>query len=105
MTTTKAGEEPLWIARFLAALRYSLPGQPVDLKADNRSAIQLTANPEFHRRTKQHIEVRHQWIREKIDSRQIFISYGSTEDMVSDGLTKALQPGPFRTFRAMIGMK
>ena len=89
MTTKKAGEEALWITRFLAALRYSLPGQPVDLKADNRGAVQLTANPEFHHRTK-HIEVRHHWTHENVDSRQIVIGYVSTEDMVADGLTRPL---------------
>ncbi len=58
MATTKAGKEALWIGQFLAALGYRLPGQPVSLKADNRRAIRLTENPEFHRCTK-HIEVRH----------------------------------------------
>ena len=58
MATTEAGKEALWIGQFLAALGYRLPGQPVSLKADNRRAIRLTENPEFHRRTK-HIKVRH----------------------------------------------
>ena len=103
MATTEAGKEALWIARFLAALGYRLPGHPVSLKADNRGAIMLTANPEFHRRTK-HIEVRHHWIREKVDSKEIVITYISTKDMVADGLTKALNPKPFRAFRAMMGL-
>ena len=58
MATTEAEKEALWIGRFLAALGYRLPSQPVSLRADNRRAILLTANPEFYRRTK-HIEVRH----------------------------------------------
>ena len=103
MATTEAGKEALWIGRFLAALGYRLPGQPVRLKADNGGAILLTANPEFHRRTK-NIEVRHHWIREKVESKEIAITYISTKDMVADGLTKALDPKPFKEFRAMIGM-
>ncbi len=89
ITTTEAGKEALWIAQFLAALGYRLPGHLVNLKADNRGAIMLTANPEFHRWTK-HIEVRHHWIRKKVDSKEIVITYISTKDMVADGLTKAL---------------
>lgn len=46
MATIEAGKEALWIALFLAALGYRLPSQPVSLKADNRGAILLTANPE-----------------------------------------------------------
>ncbi len=89
MATTEAGKKALWIAQFLAALGYGLPGHPVSLKADNQGAIMLTANPEFHRRTK-HIEVLHHWIREKVDSKEIVITYISTKDMVADVLTKAL---------------
>ena len=103
MATTEAGKEALWIAPFLAALRYRLPGLPVSLIADNRGAIMLTANPEFHRQTK-HIEVRHHWIRENVDSKGIAIIYISTKDMIADRLTKALDLKLFRAFWAMIGM-
>ncbi len=103
MATTEAGKEALWIAQFLATLRYRLLDHPVGLKADNRGAIMLTANPEFHRRTK-HIEVRHHLIQEKVDSKEIVINYISTKDMVADWLTKALNPKLFRAFRAMIGL-
>lgn len=57
MAITKVGKEALWITQFLTTLRYRLPGQPVSPRADNRRAILLTANPEFHWRIK-HIEVR-----------------------------------------------
>ncbi len=80
MATTEAGMEALWFGQFLAALGYRLPGQLVSLKADNRGAILLTANPEFHRRIK-HIEVRHHWIREKVKSKEIAITYISTKDL------------------------
>ncbi len=48
MPTTEAEKEALWIDQFLAALGYRLPSQPVSLGADNRKAILLTANPDFH---------------------------------------------------------
>ncbi len=103
MAITKAGKESLWIARFLAFLEFKLPDQPINLRADNRGAIQPTTNPEFHRRTK-HIEVRHHLIWEKVNSKKIVITYISTKEMVADGLTKALDPKPFKAFRSMIGM-
>ena len=73
MATTEAGKETLWILQFLAALVYRLPDQPVSPRVDNGGAILLTANLEFHRRTK-HIEVRHHWIREKVESKEIAIT-------------------------------
>ena len=48
MATTKAEKNALWIARFLAALGYRLPGQPVSLRANNKGAILVTANLQFH---------------------------------------------------------
>ncbi len=103
MAITEAGKEVLWIARFLALLGFRLPDQPINLRADNRGAIQLTVNPKIHRRTKQ-IEVRHHRIRKKVDSKEIVITYISTKDMVADRLTKALDPKSFKAFRFMIGM-
>ena len=48
MATMEAGKETLWVARFLACLKFRLPGQPVNLHADNKRAILLTKNPEFY---------------------------------------------------------
>ncbi len=70
---------------------------------DNKEAISLTENPEFHRRTK-HIEVRYHWIREKVESNKIQVSYVPTKDMIADGLTKPLNLQLFKKFRVMMGM-
>ena len=82
MATTEAGKEALWISRFLTSVGFRLPNQPVDLRADNKGAISLTENPEFHRKTK-HIEVRWQWIREKVERNEIVISYISMKEMLA----------------------
>ncbi len=74
MDTTEARKEALWVARFLACLEFRPPSQPVGLRADNKGAISLTKNPEFHRKTK-HIEVRWHIIREKVERKDIVISY------------------------------
>ncbi len=103
MATTEAGKEALRVARFLACLRFCLSSQPVDLRADNKGTISLTKNPEFHRKTK-HIEVRWYWIREKVERKEIAISYISTKEMLADGLTKALSPKIFKDVQRMIGM-
>ena len=49
MAITEAGKEALWCARLLEALGHREPDVPIDLRADNKGAIDLTANPEFHR--------------------------------------------------------
>ena len=58
MAIRKAVKKALWVARFLAALGYKLPSQPVSLKADNKEAMLLTTNLRFHWHTK-YIEIQH----------------------------------------------
>ena len=97
MATTEAGKKDLLIAQFLGALGYRLPSQPGSLRADNRGAIPLTANLEFHLCTK-HIEVRYHLIQEKVEYKEISINNKSTKNMVADRLTKALDPKLFKAF-------
>ena len=102
MAITEAGKKVLWIAQFLAFLGFTLPDKLINLKADNRGAIQLTANPKFCCRTK-HFKVRHQLIRKTVDTEETVITYISTNDMMADGLTKALDLKLLKAFRSMIG--
>lgn len=56
MTITEAGKEVLWVARFLAYLRFYLPSQSINLRIDNKEVILLIKNLEFHWKTK-HIKI------------------------------------------------
>ncbi len=55
----------------------------------NKSTICLSNNPEFHSRTK-HIHIRYHYVRDTIEQYSIKIEYISTEDNISDILTKGL---------------
>jgi hypothetical protein len=46
-------------------------------------------NPEYNARTK-HIDIRHHFIKEKINEKLIKVEYVSTEDMLADIFTKAV---------------
>ncbi len=103
MATTEAEKRALWVVRFLACLRFRLLSQPIDLRADNKRMISLIENPEFHRKIK-HIEVHWHWIQEKVERKEIVISYISTKRILANRLTKALSPKIFKNFWRMIGM-
>ena len=63
--------------------------KPNVLKCDNQSSIKLAHNPIYHARTK-HIEIRHHFVREKIQSNEIDLIYCNTTNNVADMFTKPL---------------
>jgi hypothetical protein len=65
MAVTHAGKEAVFLQHLYGDV--GIPIQtPLFLLVDNQSMIQIAENPIFHARSK-HIEVRHHWIREKLE--------------------------------------
>ncbi|RVW44736.1 Retrovirus-related Pol polyprotein from transposon RE1 [Vitis vinifera] len=83
-----ACSEIIWLRGLLAELDFS-ETDPTPLHADNTSAIQITANPVYHERTK-HIEVDCHSIREAFEARAITLPHISTDLQIADIFTKAL---------------
>jgi hypothetical protein len=69
-------------------------GSPPIIWCDNLSALALASNPVFHARTK-HVEVNYHFIREKVTNKDIQLWYISTDDQITDILTKALSSPRF----------
>lgn len=69
----------------------------IPLKGDNQGPIALAHNPVFHSRTN-HIDIQHHYIRDEVASKRIELSYVPTDQMIADGLTKALTHVKFHGF-------
>lgn len=97
----EAAKEAMWIRNFINDLR--IPGVNIDtvpLYIDNNSALKLTRNPEFHSRSK-HIDVKHHFVREKVEEGLINTQRVNTKDNLADVFTKALpQVHTRRPYRA-----
>lgn len=70
---------------------------------DNMSAINIAKNPVQHSRTK-HIDIRHHYIRELVESQQLKIDHVSTEHQLADIFTKALDNSRFEMLRTALGI-
>ena len=88
MALVQATKESIWIQRLLRELGRTTEDHKV-IYGDNQGSIALANNPQYHARTK-HIDIQYHFIRECVENGQIQLEYCPTEDMIADGLTKAL---------------
>lgn len=80
--------ELAWLSRLLADLTVQ-DITPIPIKCDNQAAIYIAKNPVYHERTK-HIELDYHFVREKLCSGLITLSYVPTKLQLTDVLTKPL---------------
>jgi hypothetical protein len=94
----EAAKEAVWIRNFINDLH--IPGVHigiVPLYIDNTSALKLTRNPEFHSRSK-HIDVKHHFIREKVEDGVVNTLRVETADNLADVFTKGLPKATHTSF-------
>jgi hypothetical protein len=82
-----ACSEIVWLQGLLGEFSVSQL-TPTPLHADNTSAIQIAANPDFHEHTK-HVEVDCHSIREAFARQEITLPHISIEHQTVDVFTKA----------------
>ena len=83
--------------RILKDLMQAQDG-PTTIYCDNKSAIALSKNHVFHKRTK-HIDTRYHFIRELVDSREINLHHCILEEKLVDIFTKALPQVQFEILK------
>ncbi len=89
IATSDSSQELIWLRSLLSELSFPIT-RPTLLCCDNKSALDLAANPDmFHARTK-HIDIRYHFIRELVANRTVVLEYCPTNEMAADLLTKAL---------------
>jgi len=74
---------------------------PVELKCDNKGAIDVAYNPEQYNRMK-HVERRHFFVRECVENGKIIVPYVRSAENPADFFTKPLPYSTFVQFRERI---
>ena len=91
----------LWSLQFMTYQGYK-PTRNV-LFQDNMSTIKMLKNGrDSCTGNSRHIDIRHFFVKDRVDKKEIEVEYCPTELMIADYFTKPLQGGLFKLFRALI---
>ena len=99
---TSATCEAIWLRRILEDVG-TKQEQATRIQCDNQISIKLAHNPVYHARSK-HIELQHHFMREKIEPKEIELTYCSTSENVADIFTKAVGRIHFEDLRKKLGV-
>jgi hypothetical protein len=98
---TPAVKEALWLKQLFEEI--SIPMGTIDLKTDAQGALDLAMNARFSQKTK-HIDIRHHFIRDHINTKDIELKHIPTMEMTADILTKPLARPAFELLRSKLGI-
>lgn len=92
-------------AIYLKNLQFEITNEnyPITIYNDNQSALKLSVNPMYHRRSK-HIDVRYHFSRECIANNLVSVKYLQSAEMPADILTKGLCQSKHNKFLEMLGL-
>eukprot|EP00253_Pinus_taeda_P004706 PITA_04706 len=102
VAATAAACQAVWMRRMLRSLGQE-QAKAIVIFGDNSSAIALSKNSVFHKRTK-HIDTRFHYIRELVNNGEIVLEHCRTQEQVADIFTKPLDQKSFEFLRKFLGM-
>ena len=104
MAMTDAANQAVWYLSYFKELGYSTDGPvPIQIHADNKSAVDLAQNPVTGRKSK-HIDVKHHVICEYIERDQIHLIRTPSSEMIADCFTKNLARILLLRFNSYMGL-
>ena len=97
-------QEAIWVKQLLEGLNFKIKDNHVKVYVDNKGAISLAENAVYSPRTK-HVDLKYHFTRQAVARGDIKIEYVNTDNMVADGLTKAIGGQRLEKLFAEINLK
>ena len=103
MALGQAVKEALWIKGLVSELGFKEGNATMTILSDSMGGIDLAKTTKHHDRTK-HIDIRHHFLREHIENKNVELIHVKTEFMWADTLTKPLGRIKFMACRDSMGL-
>ena len=97
---SEAAKDVIYLRKLIGGVDSPAAGATI-LATDSQSARDVSYNPEHHDRMK-HVERRHFFIRDMVESMEIEVPFVRTADNIADFFTKPMSPNKFHAFRKII---
>ena len=98
----ECGKEAIWLRMLLSGIGFP-PAASTLILCDNNAAINLSEDPSLHQRVK-HVDIKFHFLRERVNSGDLKLSYINTHDNLADIFTKALDTTKFERLRRFLGL-
>ena len=106
LSLSQVAKETLFVSRLLTDLTIRLDEARVRIACDNQQTIRLLkANVARLQTRLRHVDIHNHWLRQEIQKERIDVVYVPSNEMLADGLTKALPRGKWTDFLAKLGLE
>lgn len=103
ISMTRSSQQSLWMHNFMAEIGLE-QSRPAILKVDNTSSIALALSTKGHAQAK-HINIRHHYIRERIQEGDIEVSHIPSSENLADICTKPLARSAHDYLVGLMGLR
>lgn len=105
LALAQAAKEAMYVNRLINELGVSLDSQHIRIQCDNQQTIGLVTKEIAVLRTKlRHVDIHNHWLRQEIERGSLIVEYTPTDEMIADGLTKALALQKWPIFLTQLGL-
>jgi hypothetical protein len=104
LALSQTAKESIYMCRLMISLGLSL-NEKLVIRCDNKQTIRLLVEEAARLQTKlRHVDIHTHWLRQEVQRNHITIDWSPTNEMMADGLTKALPKQKFEQFKRLINL-